>query len=258
MTIAARLFLILALALSACGGDSPPPDGPVVLAPSSLQEALGEVADAWAAQGHALPVLSFAGSPTIARQVIGGAPADIALLADEQWMDRLDAGNMLAAGTRRALLGNRLVLVAPLEAATAPVAPGLENLPALLGAGRLAMADPDSVPAGRYGKMALQSLGLWDALSGRIAPTENVRAALALVERSEAPFALVYASDLAASDRVRMAAEIPASAQPPIRYPAALLAGSSHPEARGFLAFLASPDAEAIFARHQFFRLAES
>lgn len=257
MTLVARLFLILTLALSACSGNGTSPDRPVVLAPSSLQEALEEVADAWATQGHSRPVLSFAGSPTIARQITGGAPADIVLLADEQWMDRLEAENMLVSGTRRALLGNRLVLVAPLEAANAPISPTMDNLPALLTDGRLAMADPDSVPAGRYGRMALQTLGVWDELSGRIAPTESVRAALALVERGETPFGLVYASDLAASGNVRLAAELPAAAQPPIRYPAAILASSTHPDAPGFLAFLASPQAEAIFARYQFFRLAE-
>lgn len=257
MKLAARLFLILTLALPACSDSSTVPDGPIVLAASSVQEALEEVADAWTAQGHDRPVLSFAGSPTIARQIEGGAPADIALLADEQWMDELESGNFLVAGTRRNLLGGRLVLIAPLESENAPVTENLDNLPALLGRGRLAMADPDSVPAGRYGKMTLQSLGLWDDLSSQIAPTENVRAALALVERGEAPFGLVYASDLAASAMVQKAAEIPAEAQPPIRYPVALLASSTAPEAQDFLLFLASPEAEAIFARYQFVALAE-
>ena len=256
MKSAARLFLILTLALSACGGRSTEPDGPIVLAASSVQEALEDVADAWAAQGHDRPVLSFAGSPTIARQIEGGAPADIALLADEQWMNVLESRNFLAAGSRRTLLGGKLVLIAPLEAKTAQVSENLDNLPTLLGRGRLAMADPDSVPAGRYGKLALQSLGLWDDLSGQIAPAENVRTALVLVERGEAPFGLVYASDLAASDLVQLAAEIPDAAQPPIRYPAALLASSTAPEAADFLLFLASPEAEAIFARYQFLTLA--
>ncbi len=253
----ARLFLILTLALSACRVDSPAPDGPIVLAPSSLQEALASVADSWAAQGHSRPLLSFAGSPTMARQVSGGAPADIVLLADEQWMDRLEADSLLAPGTRRALLGNRLVLIAPIGEDRTRLSPTLDNLPALLGSGRLAIADPDSVPAGRYGKMALETLGLWDKISGRIAPTENVRAALALVERGETQFGLVYASDLIASDKVMLAAEIPEDAQPPIRYPVAILASSTHADARDFLAYLASPEAERIFSRYEFFRLAE-
>ncbi|HSG54833.1 MAG TPA: molybdate ABC transporter substrate-binding protein, partial [Paracoccaceae bacterium] len=159
-----------ALALAACSAEGPAPAGPIVLAPSSLQEALGEVSDSWSAQGHARPVLSFAGSPTIARQIVGGAPADILLLADEQWMDQLQGENLLAPGTRRALLGNRLVLIAPADQPREVVSPNLNDLPALLGADRMAMADPDSVPAGRYGKMALQALGLWDQLSTRIAP----------------------------------------------------------------------------------------
>jgi molybdate transport system substrate-binding protein len=257
MTLAARLFLILALALSACGKTQASADGPVVMAPSSLQEALEEVADAWAARGHDRPVLSFAGSPVIARQIQGGAPADIVVLADEQWMDVLEAENLLADATRLALLGNRLVLVSPLSTNSGKISGNLDSLPLLLGQQRLAMADPDSVPAGRYGKMALQSLGLWDQLSRQIAPTENVRAALALVERGEAPFGLVYASDLAASDKVRLAAEIPEAAQPPIRYPAALLTSSTDLDARAFLAFLTAPEAEAIFAKYQFVRLAQ-
>lgn len=265
MTFITRLYLILtlvlslslALALAACSAEAPAPAGPVVLGPSSLQEALGDAADNWTAQGHARPVLSFAGSPTIARQIAGGAPADIVLLADEQWMDQLEGQDLLASGTRRALLGNRLVLIAPVGEARKAIAPNLNDLPTLLGTNRLAMADPDSVPAGRYGKMALQTLGLWDQLSNRIAPTENVRAALALVERGEAPLGIVYASDMAASDKVILAAEIPEDAQPAIRYPVAILASSTHADARGFLAYLASPEAEAIFARYRFFRLAE-
>jgi len=257
MTVVARLFLILALALSACGKSQSSADGPVVMAPSSLQEALEEVVDAWAARGHDRPVLSFAGSPVIARQIRSGAPADIVLLADEQWMDVLEAENLLADNTRLALLGNRLVLVSPLSSNGGEISGNLDSLPILLGQQRLAMADPASVPAGRYGKMALQSLGLWEQLSGQIAPTENVRAALALVERGEAPFGLVYASDLAASDKVRLAGEIPEAAQPPIRYPAALLTSSTNPDARAFLAFLTAPEAEAIFAKYQFFRLAQ-
>lgn len=255
--MAARLFLILTLALAACSVGESASDGPIVLAPSSLQEPLEAVAEAWTAMGHNRPVLSFAGSPAIARQIAGGAPADIALLADEQWMDVLEGENQLKSGTRRALLGNKLVLIAPLNAPILPVAENLDNLPDLLGDGRLAMADPDSVPAGRYARFALRSLGVWDRFSGKIAPTENVRAALALVERGEVPFGLVYASDLAASNKVRLAANIPETAQPPIRYPVAILGRSSHPEARAFLAFLASPEAEKIFTRYQFFRLPE-
>ncbi len=259
MTLMARLLLILTMppALAACSAEGPAPAGPIVLAPSSLQEALGEISDSWAAQGHARPVLAFAGSPTIARQIAGGAPADIVLLADEQWMDQLEGENLLAPGTRRTLLGNRLVLIAPADQPREVVSTNLNNLPALLGADRMAMADPDSVPAGRYGKMALQELGLWDQLSTRIAPTENVRAALVLVERGEAPFGLVYASDMAASGKVVLAAKIPDGAQPPIRYPVAMLAISAQPEARGFLAYLASPGADRIFARYQFFRVTE-
>lgn len=256
MTLPARILAILTLFLTACGSDGAQTGGPVVLAPSSLQEALEEVADAWSAKGHPRPQFSFAGSPAAARQVSGGAPADVVLLADEQWMDLLESKDLLVAGTRRALLGNKVVLIAP-AAAKPMVSENFANLPALLGGGRLAMADPDSVPAGRYGRMAFESLGLWEELSGRIAPAENVRAALALVETGEAPFGVVYATDLAASEKVRLAAEFPERSQPPIRYPAALVAGSAHPDARDFLTFIASPEAEAIFIRYRFTRLAE-
>ncbi|MGB3377862.1 MAG: molybdate ABC transporter substrate-binding protein [Allopontixanthobacter sediminis] len=256
MTLPARLLAILALLLAACSDNQAAPTGPVILGPSSLQEALEEVADGWAAKGHSRPQLSFAGSPATARQVSAGAPADVILLADELWMDRLEIENLLAAGTRRALLGNTLVLVAPAGSNTV-VADDLANLPALLGNDRLAMADPDTVPAGRYGRMALESMGLWDKLARKVAPAENVRAALALVEAGEAPFGVVYSTDLAASDKVRMAAAIPEGSQPPIRYPVAMLASSSHPDASGFLAFIASAEAEVIFARYGFTRLAE-
>lgn len=256
MNLPLRLLAVLTLFLTACSSSDAAPGGPVVLAPASAQEALEDVADAWAAKGHARPRLSFAGSPAAARQVSAGAPADIVLLADEQWMDQLESENLLAAGTRRALLGNRLILIARANS-TAVVADDFTNLPVLLGEDRLAMADPQTVPAGRYGRMALQSLQLWDELAAQIAPAENVRAALALVEAGEAPFGVVYATDLAASDRVRIAGEFPERSQPPIRYPAAILAASEHPEARDFLSFIASPEAEAIFLRYGFTRLAE-
>lgn len=219
-------------------------NGPVVLAAASLQEALSEVAEAWAGQGHPPPVLSFAGTSALARQVEQGAPADLFVSADEEWMDALERQGLLRSGTRADLLSNRLVLIAPV----ASRATGLADL----GEGRLALADPDAVPAGRYARSALEYLGTWGSVSARIAPAENVRAALALVERGEAPLGIVYATDALASDKVRVVEALPAASHPPIRYPLAILAASAHPDAAALRAFLTSPEAAEIFARHGF------
>ncbi|WP_326913712.1 molybdate ABC transporter substrate-binding protein [Sphingopyxis chilensis] len=226
--------------------------GPVVLAAASLQESLTEAADAWAAKGHPKPVLSFAASSALARQVIAGAPADLFLSADEPWMDAAAKAGMLRAGTRATLLGNRLVLIAPAASrARLTIARGFP-LARALGSGRLALADPGAVPAGKYAKAALAHLGVWSGVAGRVAPAENVRAALALVERGAAPFGVVYATDVRASTAVRIVGVFPASSHPPIRYPVAVLKASRHRDAGAFRAFLFSKRGRAIFARHGF------
>lgn len=226
--------------------------GPVVLAAASLQESLTEAANAWAAKGHPEPVLSFAASSALARQVIAGAPADLFLSADEPWMDAVARAGRLRAGTRTTLLGNRLVLIAP-AASRVRLAPARGfPLAKALGSGRLALADPDAVPAGKYAKAALTALGVWRGVAARVAPAENVRAAMALVERGAAPLGIVYATDARASKAVRIVGTFPASSHPPIRYPAAVLKASRHPDAAGFCAFLLSKQARAIFARHGF------
>lgn len=238
------VFLAAAL-LAAC---SQPHDGdsPVVLAAASLQGALDEVADDWARDGHARPVISYAGSQALARQVEAGAPADIAFFADEEWMDALDRGGFLAPGSRRAVISNAMVVVRPASAAAT------DGITAALAGERIAMGEPETVPAGRYGKAALVSLGLWDDVRPRVVPAENVRAALALAERGEADAAIVYASDAAASDRVSVAAGLPSDSHPPIRYPAALLRSTTSPEATDFLQHLSSPEAARILTRHGF------
>jgi molybdate transport system substrate-binding protein len=244
------LALVLPL-LAACGAGEEElrnreGRGPVVLAAASLQEALSEVANAWAAQGHSAPVLAFAGTSALARQVEQGAPANLFISADEEWMDTLEDKGLLRSGSRTDLLSNRLVLIAPLGSEAA----GLADL----GDGRLALADPDAVPAGRYARAALEHLGEWPHVSARLAPAENVRAALALVERGEVALGVVYATDAQASAKVRVVETFPAESHPPIRYPAAILAESSHPDTAALLAFLASPEAARIFARHGFGR----
>jgi len=247
-------ILALFAAILLLAGCSKEPEGPVVLAASSLQDALTEVADSWAAEGHPKPVLSFAASSALARQVESGAPADIFISADEDWMDTLAEGGFVK-GERADLLANRLVLVAPFDS-TLEV--DLDNPSALLLAlppgSRVAMGDPESVPAGKYGKAAFESLGLWDGLKDRIAPAENVRAALALVEAGEAPLGVVYETDALVSDRVKVVATVPPESHPPILYPAALLAASPSDEAQGFYTFLSGDKARAIFTRHGFRR----
>lgn len=248
-----RKFLLFACAASL----TPAPlhaqaRGPLVLAAASLQEALTEAASAWTARKHARPVISFAGSPALARQIEAGAPADLFIPADEEWMDHVAARGLLRKGTRSVLLSNRLVLVAPAGSRARLVIGRNFPLARTLGSGRLAMADPDSVPAGKYGKMALVNLGVWPGVAGRIARAENVRAALALVERGEAPFGIVYATDARASAKVRVIGMFPPGSHPPITYPLALLKTASHPDAEAFRRFLLSPEGKAIFARRGF------
>ena len=226
--------------------------GPVVLAAASLQESLTEAANVWAAKGQAKPVLSFAASSALARQVIAGAPADIFLSADEEWMDAVAKAGLLRAGTRTTLLGNRLVLIAPTSSKVRLTPARGFALAKALGGGRLALADPDTVPAGKYAKAALTHLGVWAGVAAKVAPAENVRAAMALVERGAAPIGIVYATDARASKAVRIVGTFPAASHPPIRYPVALLKASRHKDAAGFRVFLLSKQGRAIFARHGF------
>ena len=243
------LFLAaLLLAPAASAADR----GPLVLAAASLQESLTEAADAWAAKGHARPVLSFAASSALARQIMAGAPADLFLSADEPWMDAVQKAGLLRGGTRTTLLGNRLVLIAPVGSRVRLTPARGFPIARALGVGRLAVADPDAVPAGKYAKAALTSLGVWRGVAGRLAPAENVRAAMALVERGAAPLGIVYATDAKASRAVRVVGAFPASSHPPIRYPVAVLKASRHKDATAFRAFLLSRQARAIFARHGF------
>lgn len=252
-----RLFSALLLAVSLlCLPLAPAgaaPKAPLVMAAASLQEGLAEAAEAWAARGHPKPVLSFAASSALARQIALGAPADIFISADQSWMDYVEQRGMVRPGTRVPFLGNRLALVAP---GRAPVKVAIRKgfpLLRLLGPqGRLAMADPDAVPAGRYGKAALTWLRVWPAVSPRIAGAENVRAALALVERGAAPLGIVYETDARASKGVSIAGVFPAESHPRIRYSLAGLNSATTPEAEAFRRFLLSREGKAIFARHGF------
>ncbi len=238
------LALLLATALAACSRDAP--RGPVVLAAASLQGALDEIGAEWDRRGYRTPVISYAGSQAVARQVEGGAPADIVVLADIEWMDMLVEHGRADGTTRRDLISNRLVVV---RRTSGPPGAGLQRA---LAGNRIAMGDPDAVPAGRYARAALVTLGLWRSVEPRVIATDSVRAALVLAERGEVDAAIVYASDAAASNTVAIAAHVPPAAHPPIRYSAALLTKSENADAAGFLGFLASPDAARIFVRHGF------
>lgn len=220
-----------------------------VFAAASLKNAMDEIAAAFAAETGDTARVSLAASSALARQIQQGAPAEVFVSANTAWMDRLEADGLLVEGTRVDLLRNTLVLVAP-GADAAAVA--LSDLGALIGEGRLAMALVEAVPAGIYGKAALESLGQWQALAPRVAQTDNVRAALALVAAGEAPLGVVYATDAVAEDRVSVVATFPEDSHPPIVYPVARLAGPENPAADRFLAFLQGPAARAAFERQGF------
>ena len=244
-----RTLLALALLAPAPAAAEPP----TVFAAASLTDAIKDVAAAWARQGHAAPVASFASSSTLARQIEQGAGANLFASADEQWMDELDRKGLLAPGTRRDLLANDLVLVVPAGAARRlAIGPGFD-VAALLGPdGRLAVGDPAHVPAGIYAEQALRKLGAWDAAEPRLARADSVRSALLLVERGEAPAGIVYGTDAAVSTGVAVAGVFPADSHDPISYPFALVKGADTAEARALLAFIEGPDGAKIFAARGF------
>lgn len=242
-----RLPLILALAALPVPAAAAA-DEVVVFAAASLKTALDAVAaDFTAETGHQV-TLSYAGSSQLAAQIIAGAPADVFVSAAVSWMDAVASEGLIVADSRTDLVGNTLVLIGP--AGAPPMAPA--DLPAALGNDRLAMALVDSVPAGQYGKAALQSLGLWDAVAPHVAQADNVRAALALVALGEAPFGIVYATDAAAEPGVSVVATFAADSHPPIVYPAALLTGAADAGDRAFLEALSGPAADAIFSAQGF------
>ena len=244
--------ILLAAALSLIVSSPVAAGEVVVFAASSLKTALDAVAaDFQTATGNKVTI-SYAASNTLAKQIIQGAPADIFLSAAPNWMDAVEQAGLVVAGSRRDLLGNRLVLVAH-GAGAAPVAmtPGFD-LAGLLGDGKLAMAMVDAVPAGQYGKAALVSLGVWDAVAPSVAQTENARAALALVSSGEAPYGIVYASDAIADPGVTLVGTFPDDSHPPIIYPGALLTNAADPADAAFFKALSEGAADARFAAQGF------
>jgi molybdate transport system substrate-binding protein len=226
-----------------------------VFAAASLRTAMDEIAPGFeAATGHELTV-SLAGSSALARQIQQGAPADVFLSANRDWMDVLEREGLIDADTRRGLLGNRLVLVAH-DPQARTVDLRRVDFQELLDGGRLAMALVEAVPAGIYGKAALQSLGQWDAVAPRVAQADNVRAALALVSLGEAPYGIVYATDARADPGVTVVATFAQDSHPPIVYPVAAMRGAG-PGTQAFLDHLQSPEARAVFTAQGFTLRAE-
>jgi molybdate transport system substrate-binding protein len=243
-----RTFL-LAFALLFCRAAPAAGAELTVFAAASLRNALEDIETA-RRHADARPArLAFAASSTLARQIERGAPADVYVSADRDWMDYLVVRGRIVEGSRVIVARNRLVLVARGAPGAAVVIGRGFPLAARLGDGHLSLGDPGHVPAGRYAKAALESLGLWSAVAGRLAPVENVRVALALVARGEAPLGIVYASDALAEPGVHVVGTFPADSHPPIFYPAAAVVGGASAEARRYIAFLRSAPARAVFQR---------
>lgn len=224
----------------------------VVFAAASLKNALDAVNAQWQKETGKKAVVSYAASPALAKQIEQGAPAQMFISADLDWMDYLAGKNLIKADTRSNLLGNRIVLIAPKDKAQPVEIKAGFDLAKILGDGRLSMANIEAVPAGKYGKAALEKLGVWQSVSNRIAQAENVRAALLLVSRGEAPAGIVYQTDAAADPSVKIIGTFPESSHPPIIYPVALTATATHPDAAAFLAYMKSAKAKPLFEAQGF------
>lgn len=227
-----------------------------VFAAASLKTALDAISESWSQEEGRQATVSYAGSSALARQIEEGAPADLFISADLDWMAYLADRDLIDTASERRLLGNRIVLVAPADSSVElSIAPGFD-LAGALGDGRLAMANIDAVPAGRYGKAALETLGVWDGVADKVAQAENVRAALQFVALGEAPLGIVYQTDATAEPGVRVVGTFPEDSHEPIIYPAALTADSANPDAAAFLNYLQGDEARGIFEEQGFTVLA--
>jgi molybdate transport system substrate-binding protein len=223
-----------------------------MFAAASLKEALDEAVQQFRRVNGQKVAVSYAASPALAKQIENGAPADVFISADLDWMDYVEQRKLVKAGTRANLLRNRLVLIAPADSKVqTEITPGF-SLAKLLGDGRLAMADPDSVPAGKYGKAALEKLGVWSSVERKVARAENVRAALNFVARAETPLGIVYQTDAYAEKKTRIVARFPSDMHPAIIYPIAVTTTSKHAAAPVFVNYLKSAEARAIFEKYGF------
>lgn len=246
-----RRFLVLALAWLALGAGAPAlaQARPVtVFAAASLTDALQQIGEAYRKKTGQEVRFSFTSSSTLARQIEAGAPAEVFVSADKEWMDYVQGKGLIQADTRSDLLGNRLVLIAPKASSVRlKIVQGFP-LAAALKDGRLALGDPAHVPAGLYAKAALTKLGVWGQVEARVVPADNVRTALAYVARGEAPLGVVYWTDALAEPKVRIVGFFPQASHPPIVYPAALTTQAG-PGAKAFLAYLHGDEARLMFTR---------
>ncbi len=224
----------------------------VVFAAASLKNALDNINAQWKKETGKEAKISYAASSALAKQIEGGAPAQLFISADIPWLDYVEKKNLIKAGTRSNLLGNRIVLIAPKDKATTIDIKTGFDLAKVVGEGRLAMANVEAVPAGRYGKAALEKLGVWNSVSAKVAQAENVRAALLLVSRGEAPAGIVYQTDAAADANVKIIGTFPENSHPPIIYPIALTANATHPDAAAFLTYIRSTKAKPLFEAQGF------
>ena len=226
----------------------------LVFAAASLTNALGDLSTDWQKTSGVTIKLSFAASSVLARQIEAGGKADVFISADQEWMDYLQTRGLIEKPTRRNLVGNRLVLIAPADSKIElRIAPGFPLASALAG-GRLATGDPDTVPVGRYARSALTSLGLWDEIQDRLVRADNVRSAMMFVARGEVPLGIVYTTDALADQKVRIVDTFPANTHTPITYPAAVVDGA-HSEAQPFIAFLGGADARDTWKKYGFVEL---
>ncbi|CAN5913360.1 molybdate ABC transporter substrate-binding protein [soil metagenome] len=258
-----RSLVGLAVALSVLPGLAVAPaqaqSNLVIFAAASLKNALDEIAATWSKDtGKPAPKISYAASSALAKQIEQGAPADMFLSADLDWMDYVAGKNLIKADSRFNLLGNKIVLIAPKDSKITKLDVKGSDLAAALAGGKLSMANVEAVPAGKYGKAALEKLGAWNSVKDSIAQAENVRAALLLVARGEAPLGIVYSTDAAAEPTVKIVGAFPEESHPPIIYPAALLKESSNADAKAFLDFLRTAKARASFEKQGFTVLVKS
>ncbi|EKN6260891.1 molybdate ABC transporter substrate-binding protein [Yersinia enterocolitica] len=243
----ASAALLAAFSSSAMAADM------TVFAAASLTNALQDIAVQYKKEKQVDVVASYASSSTLARQIEQGAPADLFISADQQWMDYAIDKQQMVANTRYTLLGNELVLIAPKDSKITKVAIDKKtDWQKLLEGGRLAVGDPDHVPAGIYAKESLENLGAWATLAPEMARANNVRSAMALVERAEAPLGIVYGSDAIASDKVKVVGVFPEASHKPVEYPMAIVKGHENPTVTAFYDYLKSPAAAVIFEKYGF------
>lgn len=250
----ARLLPLLLACAGIAQADQPEKPELLVFAAASLTNVLGELAPVWEKSGGVPVKLSFAASSVLARQIEAGGDADVFISADQEWMDYLQAHNLISQPSRVNLVGNRLVLIAPADSKIElKIKRGFDLAGALAG-GRLATGDPDTVPVGRYARSALMSLDVWKQVADRLVRADNVRSAMTFVARGEAPLGIVYTTDAQIDQEVRVVATFPDNSHAPITYPAAATA-TAGPEAAAFLAFLRSSEAALTWKKYGFLEL---